>query len=193
MSKYKYYSRKPRGEIVKDILTWLAVGGVIAIAAASPYFGAHLVQSFLKGKKHKPKSTENAFRRLFRQGYIVIHKSNHQIYLSLTEAGRKKAGIYQLNDLEIKKPIRWDGKWRIAIFDIPDSNRFAREALRGFLKRLEFFQLQKSVWVHAFDCKDEIALLSSLFGFNEQQLRLIVTGDVGDDTLLKKKCHISES
>lgn len=191
MAIYKYYFRKPKGEIVKDILLWLAIGGAIAVSASSPYFGMNLIKSFLKGKKHKPKSTINAFSRLYKQGCIALEKKHHQYYISLTPEGIKKAGIYQINALEIRIPKHWDNKWRIVIFDIPHRNRFVREVLRGALKQLDFRLLQKSVWIHPFPCKDEIDLLRSLFGLTSEELRLIVSDDIGENANLKKAFHLS--
>ena len=191
MAMYKYYFRKPKGEIVKDILLWLAIGGAVAVAASSPYFGINLVRSFLKNKKHKAKSTNNAFWRLYKQGCITLERKNHQSYISLTEEGRRRAGMYQINDLAIKKPKQWDKKWRIVIFDIPHRNRFVREVLRGMLKQLGFRLLQKSVWVHPFPCQEEINLVRSLFGLTLEEIRLIIAQDIGESTNFKKIFHLS--
>jgi DNA-binding transcriptional regulator PaaX len=191
MAMYKYYFRKPKGEIVKDILLWLALGGAVAVAASSPYFGMNLVKYFLKNKKHKPKSTMNAFQRLYKQGCIALEKKRHQYYISLTQEGRKRAGIYQINALEIRRPKQWDKKWRIVIFDIPHRNRFVREVLRGMLKQLGFRLLQKSVWVHPFPCQEEIDLVRSLFGLTVEELRLIIAQDIGESANFKKIFHLS--
>ena len=34
--------------------------------------------------------------------------------------GEKKALKFKLDEMEIKKPAKWDGEWRIVIFDIPE-------------------------------------------------------------------------
>lgn len=190
MAKEKYYFRKPRGEIVKDILFWLIAGGVIAISGG-PYIAKNLTNNFLlKKQKHKRQSTENAFRRLYKQGYIGIRKHNHQIYPYLTEEGKKHAGMYQLNELVVKHPKQWDGYWHILLFDISQSNRFVRDALRGIIRELGFAPLQKSVWVHAFNCKDEVDFLRTLFGLTEDEIRLVVSKDIGEDKKLKKLFHV---
>jgi len=43
--KYKYYFKKPKSMIVKDILAWLATAGVTYIAASSPYFALNLTRN----------------------------------------------------------------------------------------------------------------------------------------------------
>ncbi len=186
MSKYKYYFRKPKSEIVKDILYWLMVAGVVAISATSPYFGVNLIKSIKRWQKHKPKKVYDAFYRLLKSGCVKMEKKKHQIYISLTEKGKKKAGWLQIDALKIKRPKKWDGKWRIVIFDISQLKRIYRDAFRGKLKELGFYRLQKSVWIHPFDCRDEIELLREFFGLSEKEMRLIVAENIGKDDWLKK-------
>lgn len=175
MGQYKYYFKKPKGKIVKDILAWAAIGGAIAFAAASSSsFIPNLLRKLAKKQRYNKRSVGNAFYRLRKEGCIHIQRSGHQIYISLTPEGRKKAGRFQINSLQVKKPKHWDKKWRIVIFDIKHKHRIKREALRGFLKRLGFYQLQKSVWVHPYDCEDEVRLLQDFFGFTAHELQLIV-------------------
>jgi DNA-binding transcriptional regulator PaaX len=186
MGKYKYYFRKPKSEIVKDIFYWLILTGAVAIAATSPYFLLNLLKSFKHGQKYKRKKVYDTFYRLKKEGCIEIKKINHQIYISLTEKGRKKAGWLQIDTLKIKEPEKWDKKWRIVIFDISQLKKFYREAFRGKLKELGFFPLQKSVWIHPFNCRDEIDLLRDFFGLKEKETRLIIAEDIGKDDWLKK-------
>ncbi len=186
MSKYKYYFAKPRSEITKDILKWLAISGAICIAATSPYFGINLIRSFKNKKKYKQKNVYDAFYNLKRRGYIDIKSRNHQIYISLTKEGRKKAGRFQIDSLEINKPKKWDRKWRIVIFDIAQLKNLQRNAFRGKLKELGFFPLQKSVWIHPYPCKDEIELLREFFGLSQKEIRLITAENIENDKFLKK-------
>lgn len=184
--KYKYYFKKPTSEIVKDILKWITVSSLIYIAASSPYFTLNLMRKLKKWQKYKKRNVYEAFRRLQKQGCIKIEKRNKQFYIKLTEKGKKMAGWLQIDELKIKRPKKWDAKWRIVIFDISQMKKIHRELLRGKLKELGFYLLQKSVWVHAFDCKDEIEVLKSFFGLNQKEIRLIVAQDIGFDEYLRK-------
>src|SRR3989338_9889059 len=186
MSKYKYYFRKPKSEIAKDILTWLAVSGAVAIAATSPYFIQNLLRSFKKARKYPKKRIFDTFYNLRKQGCINFEKKNNQTYIHLTEKGRKSAGWLQIDALEIKKPRKWDYKWRIVIFDIAQLKTLYREVFRGKLRNLGFCQLQKSVWICPFDCRDEIELLKDFLGLTDQEVRLIVSNDIGKADRLKK-------
>jgi len=186
LKKYKYYFRKPRSEIVKDIFSLLLASGVILIAASSPYFVRSILKNFNKLGKYSKKRIDNTFYNLKKQGLIKIESRNHQIYVSLTNEGRRKAGIFQINNLKIKKPKKWDKKWRIAMFDISENKKIRREALRGKLKELGFYQLQKSVWVYPYDCQSEIELLKDFFNLSQKEIKIVVAEKVSDDRELKE-------
>lgn len=188
--KYKYYFYKPRSEIVKDILSWLAFSGLVFVAATSPYFIRNLMKEIPKWKKYKSRNVKSAFKRLLTQKCIKIEMKRNQIYISLTAKGRKMAGWLQIDALKIKKPKKWDRKWRMVIFDISSLKKLYREAFRGKLKQLGFYQLQKSVWIHPFDCRDEIELLREFFGLNQKEMRLILAEDIGPDEWLRKIFNI---
>ena len=186
LAKYKYYFRKPKSEITKDIFKTIITGAFVCIAASSPYFTVNLLKNFSKWKKYPRKKIYDTFYKLKKKGLIKIEKKNHQIYIFLTKEGKKRAGMFQIDSLKIKKPKKWDKKWRILIFDIAQLKKFYREALRGKLKDLGFYQLQKSVWVHSFDCRSEIDLLKDFFGLSQKEMRLIIAGDIGEDKTIKK-------
>lgn len=184
--QHTHYFKKPKSEIAKDIILGLALAGsIVALGMVSPYATASALLKVLKNKRYNKKNCYNVFYRLKRQGYIITQQHNHQLYISLTAEGRKKAGRFQVNSLSIAKPKRWDKKWRIVIFDIADKKRIKREALRGFLKRLEFYQLQKSVWIHPFDCKDEVRLLADFFAFTNKELQFIIAETIENQEKLK--------
>lgn len=178
--------KKSRSEIVKEILNALLIGGAIAVAATSPYFLVNLLRSYQRWKKYQKRKISNAFSYLKGAGYIEIEKRNHQIYIFLTEKGKKKAGRFQIDNLEIKKPKNWDGQWRLILFDVLELKKIHREALRGKLKQLGFYPLQKSVWVIPFDCREEADLLREFFGLSANELRLVISKEIGPDENLKR-------
>src|SRR3989344_5746653 len=155
-AKYKYYFGKPKSEIVKDVFSWLAVGSAICIAATSPYFIINLLNSCEKWQRYPKKNIKDTFYNLRRRGLIEVKKQGRQIYISLTKEGKRNAGIFQINSLRIKRPQKWDKKWRLVIFDISQLKKMHREAFRGKLKELGFCLLQKSIWINPFDCRAEI-------------------------------------
>ena|SRR3989338_8503040 len=61
-----------------------------------------------------------------------------------------------------KKP--WDGKWRIVMYDLPEKDRYKRDALRRVLKKLGMGQWQLSVWVSPHPIQDKIYGLLKRYG-----------------------------
>lgn len=183
---------KTKKEITKIILKGLLISGGIAIASTSPYFATRLIPALIKYARHRKrqkafekKKFYNAFYKLKRRGLINFDYRGKQVYISLTPEGRKWTGKYQIDDLEIKKPRRWDKKWRVLIFDIKEKQRGKREALRGKLKELGFYQIQKSVWVCPYEFIKEINLLRQFFGLTNDEITAIEADNIENDQKIK--------
>ncbi|MEK7589761.1 MAG: CRISPR-associated endonuclease Cas2 [Patescibacteria group bacterium] len=101
----------------------------------------------------------------FYQERLIDYKENKDglIKIVLTKEGEKKALRFKIDEIEIKKPAKWDKEWRVVIFDIPDRFKKAREALRKKLKDLGFMKLQESVFVFPYECEDEINFIVEVF------------------------------
>lgn len=81
----------------------------------------------------------------------------------LTDKGKLKALNYKFEEMRIDKKD-WDGKWRLLIFDIPEKIRQGRNSLREKIKNLGFYELQKSVFIFPYECKNEIDFIVEFFG-----------------------------
>ena len=156
-----------RGQLAKEILLIIAAGVAIPTALVMPNMPIALkpLLSMLTKKcgLRKSESFIKSAAYLKRRGFVSFSEKNGQQILTLSENGKKKLLEFNLDHMAIKKPKRWDGYWRIVIFDVPEKRKQGREALRGKLKQLGFYQLQKSCFVHPFDCKSEIDFISEIF------------------------------
>ena len=154
-----------KGEITKKIFFILAgitgFGVIMTAALIAPNY-VQLIRFFEIDKKRK-KNIQRAIYRLKKQKLVEIYEENGKEVVKITEKGKQKVLKCNFKELKIKKPRRWDRLWRIVIFDIPSKEKRARDALRMKLKQLGFFQLQKSVFVYPFDCKDEIEFITEFF------------------------------
>jgi len=91
---------------------------------------------------------------------------NGFISVKLTEKGELRALNIQLKNLKNRK-VKWDGKWRMVSFDVPERLKKGRDALRYKLKEIGFRELQKSVFVFPYHCEKEISLLIKLFNLKK--------------------------
>jgi DNA-binding transcriptional regulator PaaX len=173
----------------KILLGILALGPVLVIGAAAPnIFSA--VKGFEKQSRYTKKQVRTAFNNLKQRKLIeIIHEGDEKIKVKLTNKGLKRVKEFSLEFLEIKKPKRWDGRWRMLMFDIPSKPKIynqAREALRRKIKELGFCQMQKSVWVYPYECEDEILFIAELFHV-QKYIEIITAEKVLHEEMLKEK------
>src|SRR4030042_2711285 len=179
--------RKHQRNITKTILKGILYAGGFYIACSSPQFARKALPMILREVRYKIKNRqkEKAYRRSFyyllRQGSIDVEYSGKQMHITLTKEGKKLAGKYQIDDLKIKKPKKWDGRWRILIFDIPSIHKVKREALRGKLKELGLFQLQKSVWICPYNFQNEVGILRNFFALSRDEMQIIIADAIESD------------
>ena len=178
---------KHRRNIAKTILKGILYTGGFYIACSSPRFARQALPMILREVRYKIKNwqKEKAFHRSFyylmRQRLISVEYQGKQMHITLTKEGKKLAGKYQIDDLAIQKPKKWDGHWRILIFDIPDKHKIKREALRGKLKELGLFQLQKSVWVSPYNFQNEVEILRNFFSFSRDEMQVVLAYAIEND------------
>ncbi|MFA6097898.1 MAG: hypothetical protein WC788_09845 [Candidatus Paceibacterota bacterium] len=174
------------------ILKCMLLGGGIVLASTSPYFVQKALPRILRAanfewrKYQNKRKFYNSFYYLKNSGMINMDYRGKQLYISLTEEGRAKAKKYRIDDLRIEKPKKWDKKWRIMIFDVKNEQRMKREALRGKIKQLGLFQIQKSVWVYPYDFEKEAGILREFFNFNSEEMQLITASKIENDELVRK-------
>ncbi len=80
--------------------------------------------------------------------------------LVITEKGRQRLSEKQFENLQIQGSVKWDGLWRIVFYDIPEKSGQKRRFLSQKLADLGFYQLQRSVWIHTFPCRDILETIS---------------------------------
>jgi len=189
-------SKKRSNLVGREILKGVLWSGLFIVACGSPSFVPKIIPqisrliSYKIGKRRKStagrKKVYNAFEHLRRRGLIKAEWRNKQAYVFLTAKGKILAGKYQINDLRIEKPRKWDRLWRILIFDIKEKQKAKREALRGKLKQMGLYQLQKSVWVCPYNFFGEIKLLREFFGLNNGEMKIITAYEIENDKIIKK-------
>jgi len=154
-------TRIARGEIVKAILLALGVAGVLAVGFTCPNL-LQLVPAPYR-KRYTANSIKRAVYRLDKKGWIVARHTAGGWRISLTKQGYEEFLAYDLGQKYLTKPKKWDGKWRLLIFDIPEKRKFIREKIRSFLRSVGFVRLQDSVWVYPYPCKDVLELLRTRY------------------------------
>ncbi len=181
MGKLEKESRKrsKKANIKKVILQTVAGVGLVSAALIAPNVVSAMIKLGLipTGRINANRSRD----RLVQNGLLQYEGK----YLRLTVKGEKELRRLELSDFAMKKPKKWDRKWRVLIFDIPERKRGLRQKVRQTLIAIGFIKLQNSVWIYPYDCEDLINLLKADFGIGKDLLYLIVDSLEYDDKLKK--------
>jgi len=136
-------------------------------------------------KNFKSKDIKNSVKELNRLKYIKKKRTyDGSILISLNEKGKLRALNLRFKRLNNKK-AKWDKKWRMVAFDIPEEYKKGRNALRYRLKMAGFYELQESLFLYPYDCKREIEDFIKLFRF-EKYVRFALLDFIDNQDWLKK-------
>jgi CRISPR-associated endonuclease Cas2 len=166
----KSRKKKKKADLRKIILASVALAGGLAVAAIAPnVLGAMAKLGMLPAKREK-EIIKRSRKRLIDSGLLVYR--DH--VLQLTQKGERALRFLELTEFSLKKPKRWDGRWRVLIFDIPETRRRVRARVREVLSKIGFTRLQDSVWLYPYDCEDAVVLLKADLKVGKDILYLIV-------------------
>jgi CRISPR-associated endonuclease Cas2 len=174
------------------LLYFLVGGGILVLSMFSPQLPYQILKAYLKKKKFDKRKFNRSIKRLEDQGMVTISQEGEETVIRLTKKGKERALKYKLEDMEIKKPKKWDGKWRIVIFDIPEKKKLARNVLRDKLKELGFERVQKSVFVHPYPCRDEIDFIKEVYEI-APYVQLVTAESFDEEERTKNKFFINNS
>lgn len=176
----------------KFLLMFIAIGGISIVGAALP--GLIKMIDFLahgtKKKRYPKVKITNSFEYLKKKKLVeIVAEKKGTVSVRLTNKGEKRLAEYSLDMLEITKPEKWDGKWRVLMFDIPaypKKYNYARDSLRRKVKELGFHQIQKSVWVYPYECEDELLFIAEMFNVQEY-IEILTAERLLHEKLVRKK------
>ena len=179
------------GSMSKKVLL-LLIGGASLSLTRRPDQYFKIIRNIAKEwKKINERNLKLAIKNLYRSK-MIDYKENDDgtVSMVLTDDGRKKIIKYDLDKIQIKKPIKWDTLWRMVIFDIPENERRGRIALAEKLKELGFYPMQKSVFIYPYECKDEIDFVTEIFNLSPH-VRFLRVKSTDIDLDLRNRFHLS--
>lgn len=178
MGKLEESGRKKtrRKNITKFILGAVAFTGVIGVAVVAPNVVGAMAKLGLLPMGRQREIINRARDRMLKQR--LLERTDGK--LRLTAKGQRRLVSLTLSEYGATHSRRWDGKWRVLIFDIPEYNKKLREKIRRTLIAIGFIRLQDSVWIFPYDCEDLITLLKTDFETGKKMRYMIVEELEGD-------------
>ncbi|MFA5986385.1 MAG: hypothetical protein WC819_03495 [Parcubacteria group bacterium] len=176
------------GKLQKKILVLLFGGVALGLSHSPGQYFATLSVMHKDWQKINRRSFARSLKRLSQEKLIKERKMpDGSFMLVLTAQGKRIAHQLDLfgSIATFVKPKKWDKKWRIVIFDIPEDDRVFRDILRKHLYVLEFKQLQQSVFVSPYPCEKTILDLVRLYNA-DKYVRIITASTIDNASELKK-------
>ncbi len=172
MGKLEDQSRKKskRRNLQRAILQTIAVAGMLSVALVAPNVIGALAKLGVFPNKRQKEYIVSSASKLVRRGLLFYDGKAYQ----LTSQGESLLRRWQFADFKLQKPKKWDKKWRVMIFDIPEQKKKIRDNLTLLFRQAGIRRLQDSVWIYPYDCEDVITLLKTDFGVGKYLLYMIV-------------------
>ena len=102
-------------------------------------------------------SVDKRLRQMAHSGQLEVKGGGLGRTISLSPSLRN---LLEKEDFDLVKirscQTKWDGLWRLVVFDISEENRKLRDLLRRKLRSLGFAMFQKSVWVTPLDVTEQV-------------------------------------
>ena len=153
-------TRRKIGSLQKKILLLLLAGFALGLTYSPRRQFRIINEASDEWKKINQQSLRKAITMLYHSKIVKtrVH-GNGTTAILLSQKGKRLAGTYNLEQMRLPSPKRWDGKWRMVLSDIPEKKKNIREEFRYHLKRLGFQEFQKSVYVYPFECRNELDVI----------------------------------
>ncbi|MFA5889301.1 MAG: hypothetical protein WCW47_01545 [Candidatus Paceibacterota bacterium] len=177
----KFKKRKRKGDIQKAILSTIKVAGFLGVALIAPNAIQCLKALGIMPSKRQDEIIKRSKDNLVKDGLLKYEGR----LLRLTSKGEAKLEFLEASDWKVNKPKKWDGKWRMLIFDIPEKRKLLRNKVRLTLVSIGFVKLQNSVWIFPYPCEDLVNLLKADFKIGKDLLYLIVDSIENDKSFRK--------
>lgn len=173
------------GELAKEILKGLAIGGFIIACFAIPNL-AQVVTLFDPKHGREKYKIRRTIESLAKRKLVTVTEQGKNTLIKITERGRQRVVKFNLDEMELTRPKKWDGLWRIIIFDIPEKKKRIRDEINFRLKGMGFEPVQKSTFITPFPCKKEIDFLGEYF-YIRDNVKYILAREIDGEDELKEK------
>ena len=177
----KSRKRKSKNDIQKAVLSSIKLAGLLSIALVAPNSVQYLKSLGIVPGKRQKEIMVRSRDRLIQEGFLIYEGK----FLKLTEKGLTKLEFLEIKDWKTDKPKKWDKRWRMLIFDIPEKRKSLRDKVRHTLLHIGFLRIQDSVWIYPYDCEDFISLLKADFKIGKDLLYVIVDSLENDKSYRK--------
>ena len=185
------------GKLAKGVFSYFGdamVSGYSSIqgrrGGISPTILIDYLQDILKSVKTYQEKNQKLLRvlkSLEKKEILDLQEEDGKVRVYLKDKNHPKIIEYSIKSiLDFKKKERkWNGKWFLVFFDVPEAQRNKRDYLRKFLIKLGFYQYQKSVYLFPYECEKEVSLIKKIVE-GAKYMKYIIAEKIEDELSAKE-------
>lgn len=181
---------KEWGTNTQKVLLLLEAGLALGLSGSPAAYFKILKAVGKEWEEIEKRALRRAIRNLYQSKFVDLKQDKDgMLAMKINDKGKEKILKYRLENMKVPQMKKWDGRWRVILFDIPEFKRKLRDSLRIHLKDLGFFEFQKSVFIHPFECKNEIDFLIEFYNIR-QNVRFMTADSIDNELHLKKHFNL---
>ncbi|MFP5309509.1 MAG: 1,2-phenylacetyl-CoA epoxidase subunit PaaA [Actinomycetes bacterium] len=161
------------------------LGDLVLPSGGRAWLGA--LGSAMEALDVPPATTRQALRRLVAQDLVATEKHGRLAAYHLSATGRRRLEE-AAERIYLRRPLVWDGRWRMLTYSFPEEHRASRDALRRELAWLGYGSLGTGTFVCPWDLGtrlDEVLAKHQVVG----QVETFTSEHDGDDAALAGRAY----
>lgn len=183
----KLWKENPKGKRISATDVLFSIFDNVANAVGN--FGSYKPYRISAGEFYRLKNCEQSDIR--QQLYYLKKKrliknviKNNENYFEITREGFKCITWKAITD--VRRNEKWDKSFRLVMFDVPEDKKNTRDVIREQLEKIGFIQIQKSVFMYPFDCKQQIDALCYLCNAKQYIKYMVVKITGGEEEIIEE-------
>lgn len=160
------------------LLSSIKLAGLVTIAVVAPNVVSGLVKLGIIPHPRQMEAVRRSSSRMLAKGLLIKVDGR----LRLTSKGEREIALLQ-NRISRSTPRKWDGRWRLLMFDIPERRKYLRQRIRNILREIGFVRMQDSVWVYPYECEDLMTLIKAEMRVGKDVVYLVAQAVEGEKQL----------
>ena len=178
--------RRRKRSVQGAVLGTLAAAGIVTVATVAPNVFQALPTLMGKQRYKLLFETKTALGKLAVKGHVRFIQKNGKKSVEITAAGRRALALQLARQTKpARKKRRWDHRYRLVMFDIPQSRKNVRDRLRLLMRECGFLRVQNSVWLSPYDCEELVTLIKTDLRLGTSVLYAVVE-QIENDSWIKR-------
>ena len=188
-SKYPKLGKIQLGKVQEEVLRALGGAGALTMAILASGGSSRRIFDYLNRYKRGGEQLQRSLQDLERKKLISAREVDGAEEFVITKAGKRHILKYRFDDMRLSRSKKWDGRWHVVMFDIPERHGRARRALLYKIKEMGALPLQKSVFIYPFPWQDEIDFVTEFLQVSPF-VRYLEASSIEGEKELKHRFHL---